>query len=110
MARKRMINPTIWEDPAFNKLSVKARLAFIGLISNADDDGYLRGDYRSLRRLIYGFEEKDDEQWLPELKTFKNLHFFEKDDEVFVHLLKWDTHQLQRDDRRIPSIYPLCDI
>ncbi|HYP29316.1 MAG TPA: hypothetical protein VE262_21575 [Blastocatellia bacterium] len=103
-----MITPTIWEDPEFNRLSIKARLAFIGLISNADDDGYLRGDYRSLRRLIFGFDDTDDEQWLGELKTFKTLHFFEKEGEFFVHLLNWDKYQNQREDRRQPSSYPVC--
>jgi hypothetical protein len=109
MARKRMISPTIWEDPEFNRLSVKARLAFIGLISNADDDGYLRGDYRSLRRLIFGFDDVDDEQWLAELKQLDTLHFFEKNSESFVHMLNWEKHQNQRPDRRQPSVYPMCD-
>jgi hypothetical protein len=108
MARKRMISPTIWEDPEFNRLSVKARLAFIGLISNADDDGYLRGDYRSLRRLIFGFDDTDDEQWLAELKQLKTVHFFEKDDESFAHMLNWEKYQNQHKDRRQASSYPVC--
>lgn len=105
-----MISPTIWEDPSFNRLSYKARLAFIGTISNADDEGYLRGDYGSLKRLIYGFDKDDDEQWLPELKQFKNLHFFEKDGETFVHLLKWHEYQAQQKDRIQKSTFPKCSI
>lgn len=105
-----MISPAIWEDPDFNNKSRDTRLAFIGCISNADDDGYLRGDYKSLRRLFYGFDDKDDSSWYEELKTLKNLHFFTFNDETFVHLLNWDKYQAQRDDRRIPSVYPQCDI
>lgn len=109
MARKRMISPTIWEDPTFNKLTRDARLVFIGCISNADDDGYLRGDFGSLKRLIFGFEEDGLSSWYDEIKKYKNLHFFDKDGETYVHLLNWDKYQLQRDDRKQPSIYPKCD-
>ena len=39
MARRRMIAPEIWESSSFSKLSNFAKLIFIGLISNADDEG-----------------------------------------------------------------------
>ena len=111
MARKRMISPTIWEDPAFNTLTITARLAFVGMISNADDDGYLRGDQRSLKRLVFGFDETlDDVMWYEALKKYKNVHFYENKGEIFCHLLNWDKYQAQRDDRRQPSTYPQCSI
>lgn len=110
MARKRMIAPSIWDDPTFNRLNIKARLAFIGLISNADDFGLQRGDYGSLKRLIFGFDKEDDEQWLPELKKVKNLHFYEVSGEVFVHLAKWDVYQVQQKDRKQTSTFPKCSI
>lgn len=112
MARKRMIDPHIWEDPSFNKLSFAARLLFIGMISNADDRGYLRGDKGSLKRLVFGFDEiknEDMDKYIQELKTMKTLHFFEKEDEEYVHLVKWDEYQAQRPDRIQPSVYPVCD-
>jgi hypothetical protein len=109
MARKRMISPTIWEDPNFNNLTVTARLAFVGMISNADDDGYLRGDQRSLKRLVFGFDETlEDLMWYEAIKKYKNLHFYEVNGEIFCHLLNWDKYQAQRDDRRQASIYPVC--
>lgn len=104
-----MISPNIWEDPSFNKLSRDARLAFVGCISNADDDGYLRGDVGSLKRLIFGFDAAEEEKnWYDELQKYKNLHFYEVDGEVYAHLLNWDKYQTQRDDRKQPSIYPKC--
>lgn len=108
MARKRMISPAIWEDPSFNKLAITSRLAFVGMISNSDDDGYLRGDVGSLKRLVFGFDESVEGSWYKDIQTYKNLHFFEIDGEIFVHLLNWDKYQAQRDDRRQPSIYPKC--
>lgn len=113
MARKRMIHPQIWEDPSFNRVSRNARLLFIGMISNADDEGYLRADSGSLKRLIFGFDDllvSDLQQWVDELKTFSGLHFFENNGEIFAHFLKWDDYQKQQIDRIIESIYPRCSI
>lgn len=110
MARKRVIAPSIWEDPSFNKLSIVARLAFIGLISNADDDGYLRGECGSIKRLVFGFDEMTEYDWYGELQNYKNLHFFEENGEEFVHIVKWEKHQVQREDRKVPSIYPKCPL
>lgn len=39
MARKRMISPEIWENQGFGELSILAKILFIGMISQADDDG-----------------------------------------------------------------------
>lgn len=104
-----MISPTIWEDPDFYNKSRNARLAFIGMVSNADDEGYIRGDYKSLRRLIYGFDDTEDSAWYEEMKAFKNLHFYEVDGEMFGHFVKWHDHQIQQKDRILKTTYPkLC--
>ena len=39
MARKRMIDPNIWQSEDFSKLSTLGKLVFIGLFSLADDEG-----------------------------------------------------------------------
>ena len=39
MARKRMIDPAIWQSQDFSRLSMLAKLVFIGLFSYADDEG-----------------------------------------------------------------------
>ena len=113
MARKRMIAPSIWEDPTFNRLSIGARLLFIGMFSNADDEGYIRGDLGSLKRLIFGFDDgisADLEKWIEEIKTIKNVHFYEIEEEQYLHLLKWDKYQKQQKERIQPTIYPMCSI
>ena len=43
MARKRMIDPSIWTDEGMAALTPRQQLLYIGLVSNADDDGRLRG-------------------------------------------------------------------
>lgn len=111
MARKRMLSPTIWEDPSFNKLGIGARLLFIGMISNADDEGYLRGDEGSLRRLVFGFDNLAPElmhEWIEELHNFKNLHFYTVADEEYAHFINWNKYQKQQQDRIQESEYPKC--
>lgn len=101
-----MINPTIWEDPDFYGKSRDARLAFIGMVSHADDEGYIRGDYKSLRRLIFGFEDSENSAWYEEMKSFKNLHFYQVNGEMFAHFVKWHEHQIQQKDRIQKTTYP----
>lgn len=106
-----MIDPHIWEDPGFNGLSLQSRLLFIGMISNSDDEGYFRGDAGSLKRLIFGFDElsKDDiQQWLNEISKLPTVHFFENNNEIFGHFVKWETYQHQQKDRVQASLYPKC--
>lgn len=107
-----MISPSIWEDPAFNKLSIPARLLFIGMFSNADDEGFLRGDVGSLKRLVFGFDMMlpDLEKWVMEVMQMKNLHFYEVEGENYCHFVKWDEYQKQQKDRIQDTMYPKCSI
>lgn len=112
MARKRMISPTMWEDPGFNKLSVGARLLFVGMISHADDEGFIRADFGSLKRLVFGFDEAvtDLVFWFKEVQQFKNIHWYEYEGEQYAHFVKWDIYQKQQKDRIQASSYPSCSI
>jgi len=114
MARKRMIDPTIWEDPAFATLSRDARLLFIGLLSNADDEGYLRGHAGSLRRLVFGFDDDMEagatQALLNEVaEKIHSVHVFEKDGQIYIHLANWHKYQKQQKDRIIASNFPKCN-
>jgi hypothetical protein len=71
MARIRTIKPDLWEDESIGLVSRDARLLFIGLITQADDSGRLRGDLRLLRAKVFPYDESlttsDIECWLDEL-------------------------------------------
>lgn len=111
--RKRMIDPHIWEDPSFNRLSKPARLLFIGMFSQADDYGYIRADAGSLKRLIFGFDDVTTDEirnWLGEIKKFTNIHLFLVKGEEYAHFLKWSSFQILRPDRLQASVYPKCII
>lgn len=111
MARKRMIHPNIWEDPAFNKLSHSARILFIGMFSNADDEGFMRADKGSLKRLIFGFDDNTTEinNWIGEIKkNCKNIHFYKVDGEEYAHFTRWEKYQSLRKDRVVATTCPEC--
>lgn len=56
-ARQRFIWPTIWEDPAFGRMSHGARLLYIACFSNADDEGRLIGDPAHLRSIAFAYDD-----------------------------------------------------
>ena len=106
-----MIDPRIWEDPGFNSLSIPARLLFIGMFSNADDEGYLRADAGSLRRLVFGFDDiatGDVSLWIEELRSLRSLNIYIVGGEQYAQFLKWGEYQKQKAERIVPTTYPKC--
>jgi len=57
MSRRRMIDPSIWEDEDVGQLSDRAFRLFIACISNADDEGRLQGSAVKLRGIAFGFSD-----------------------------------------------------
>jgi uncharacterized phage protein (TIGR02220 family) len=110
MPRKRMIDPTIWEDEHFGKLSDKAKILFISCISNADDDGRLSGNQANLRATAFRFEDislKRIDELLNEIATsLKNFTVYSVNGCQYIQLQKWEEYQKQREERRHPSKYP----
>jgi len=110
MPRKRMIDPTIWEDEHFGALSDKAKILFISCISNADDDGRLSANASNLRAIAFRFEDISVHkigELLDELaKNLKNCKVYEVNGCKYIQLQKWEVYQTQRDERRKPSKHP----
>jgi hypothetical protein len=53
MARKRMIDPRIWQSEQIAMLTRDQRLLFIGIVSNADDEGRIKGSPLFLKLTIF---------------------------------------------------------
>lgn len=71
MARKRMIDPSIWSDDGMAQLTPRQQLLYIGLISNADDTGRLKGSTVAIRLMcptVY-YGESDDTEIENDLRT-----------------------------------------
>lgn len=57
MPTRRMIDPAIWQSESMAGLTRDQRLLFIGLFSNADDQGRMRGNPNLIRSQVFPFDE-----------------------------------------------------
>ena len=108
MARKRMIDPSIWQSEDFSKLSYFSRLVFIGLFSNADDEGRGRANPAFLKSAIFPYDEglrvADIEKSLNEIAAHMSTTFYTHDEKeyyIFDHWADW-----QKIDRATQSKFP----
>lgn len=98
MARKRMLDPSIWDDEDVGSLSPTAFKLFIACISNADDDGKLNGAPRHLRGLAFRFNDDITvglvEDALIEIdKALRSFMRYEVADRQYILLMKWQEYQ-----------------
>ncbi len=109
MPRKRMIDPVIWTDDRFLCLSAMARLTFIGLITQADDEGRLTIDPRSIKAKIFPIDEfstKDVANWLNELISLELIEAYKVNGRFFAELAGWRKTQFiqKKKPSNLPSI------
>jgi len=98
MARKRMIDPGFWDDLTIASLSIPARLTFLGMISNADDEGRLEADPRYIKRAVFGFDEAvtfpDVAEYLAEIeRVCPNIQFYEVAGRLIASFRNWRRYQ-----------------
>ena len=109
-----MIDPTIWEDEKFGKLSPHAQILFIGLFSNADDEGRIRLNPAYIRSTIFIYKDlslNEIDKIITEVtQTMSHIHVYEVDGHNFAHIENWDKYQKQKTDRISPSMLPPCKL
>lgn len=91
-----MIDPAIWTSDQFMKLSYRQRLIFIGLISNADDEGRLRGEAKKIKALIFPGDEISFEEIENDLIFITQANLIQRwkeNGETFIELPKWKDYQ-----------------
>lgn len=107
--RKRTIQPSIWQDPDFGTLSPFAKLVFIGLITQADDEGRLLGHPAMIASILFPYQpqlEQVMEALLELTHGMKNVFFYEIDGQYYIQLKNWFKHQVLREDRMQKSLIP----
>ena len=108
MPRIRSIKPELWQSPEVMNLSPNARLLFIGLITQADDDGKGSGDARKLKATIFGGDDislSDVRSWLTEIATQRLAVLYTVDGFGDLYWLpSWHEHQYVQ--KHQPSRYP----
>ena len=80
MARIRTIKPSLWGDEKFSRVSVPARLLYIGLVSMADDDGRFLGSSAAIRGYVFPNDDISDKRlraWLDELDSIGLVVLYE---------------------------------
>jgi len=92
-----MISPEIWRDPKFVSLSDDTtRLLFIGLFSNANDYGKLRGEWWNVRSEVFVKSEISENRIkiiLEELERKKLILRYLVNGEKYIKLTSWEKHQ-----------------
>lgn len=109
MARKRMIDPNIWISEDFSKLSSFAKLVFIGLFSQADDEGRGKANPTYLKSILFPYEEAirvaDIKKTLQEIASTMSVTFYTHDEKEYYVLDSWD--KFQTINKPTPSTIPL---
>lgn len=109
VARKRMIDPGIWQSEDFSKLSSLAKLVFIGLFSLADDEGRGRSNPTYLKSSLFPYEENirstDIDKTLSEISSNMSVIFYSYNGSSYYSLLSWNTFQKidKPSDSKIPE-------
>lgn len=97
MARKRMIDPNIWQSEDFGKLSNLAKIVFIGLFSLADDEGRGKANPMLLKSMLFPYNEKlrsaDVEVALSEISRNMSTIFYSYNETWYYSLLSWNVFQ-----------------
>lgn len=96
MARKRMIDPEIWTDDKVLMLPLDAVAFYIGLITQADDEGRLKYAPISLRAKICPRENvllAQVGEWMYQIAEVGLVVPYEAENAVFAVLPGWDRYQ-----------------
>ena len=93
MARKRMIDPNIWESEDFSCLNSLEKLVFIGLFSLADDEGYGKANPVLIRNSLFPYNDNvrtaDIEKSLCSIAAHMSVVFYEIEGKQYYCLTHW---------------------
>lgn len=107
--RIRTMKPELWQDERFAAVGLEARLLYIGLVSQADDEGRQSANLALLRSRIYPFDVDLPPEalgdWLVELARAGLIVRYEGDGgRSYVAVVSW--HEDQRIDKPTASDLP----
>ncbi|NLK39466.1 MAG: hypothetical protein GX303_04365, partial [Clostridiales bacterium] len=112
MARRRMIDPTIWDSIGFARLSMAGKVIFIGLISMADDEGKGCANPTYIKSTLFPYGERiregDIRRALAEIRENLSVTFYQVKGMDYYRLDNW--RRWQRIDKPQKSRIPdPCD-
>lgn len=107
MARKRMIDPSFWIDEKLGMLDITTRLLFMGLISNADDEGRLVGHPALIKSIIFPYDDitiEDINNKLKSLANWKMIILYKNNNQSYIQVTNFKKYQTIN--KPTPSKYP----
>jgi hypothetical protein len=103
-----MIDPGIWQSQDFGNLTTLAKLVFIGLFSQADDEGRGRANTQYIKNTLFPYDEKmqksDIEKSFSEIADYMSIRFYEIGGSEYYALTNWSVWQ--KVERPTPSRMP----
>lgn len=97
MARKRMIDPSIWINEDFGTLTNLAKLVYIGLFSMADDEGRGKASPAYIKAVLFPYNDDlriaDIIKTLSEISSTMSVIFYSCDENMYYTLTSWKTWQ-----------------
>jgi uncharacterized phage protein (TIGR02220 family) len=102
-----MIDPNFWQSEDVSKLTIRQRLLLIGLFSNADDEGKLRGNPAFIRSIVFPYEDftsKEIETDLEAIESIGTIKIYEVNGSRYIKLKNW--RKFQRVEKPQPSMIP----
>lgn len=107
MARKRMISPSLWTSQDVGKLTIFERLLFIGMFSNADDEGKGIANPYLLRSMIFPYDDisiAEIEKAKAHIGQLIQVQFYSIKDNEYYKFTGWQ--KWQKVDHAQASIIP----
>ncbi len=112
-SKRRMINPDIWFSLKVASFPRDGRLFFIGLFSNADDDGILRGENHYLKARIFPYDKditvEQINEFKVQLETLSLLSLYSVNGNEYIWLKTFRDQQQIRKDLYQPTDLPKPD-
>ena len=96
MPTKRMIDPAFWQSETMAELTRDQRLLFIGLFSNADDQGRMRAHGALIRSMVFPYDdiELDEiENDLQAIAAKECIHLFDVEGKRCLQIINWWKYQ-----------------
>lgn len=96
MPSRRMIDPSIWQSETLASLTYRQRVLFIGLFSNADDQGRVKGHPALIRSMIFPYEDialTDIQADLDAIEEVESIAQYKVKGKAVIQVLGWWDYQ-----------------
>lgn len=96
MPSRRMIDPAFWRSETMVQLTKEQRLLFLGLISNADDQGRLRAHPSLIRSDVFPFEDDPLDKIEADIQAIAatgSILVYEIDGLSYIQIVNWWVYQ-----------------